>query len=106
MTSSAPRQGLQGSVAAVVVGGLIALYGSMGLGQAIQNAMHVVWSVPRNSRPNPIRLRVKSLLLLLFAGVALVTITAVSVISRETHRARPGRRARPALGDHAPSTRC
>src|ERR1700712_244462 len=53
-------QGLQGSVTAVVVGGLIALYGSMGLGQAIQNAMHVVWSVPRNSRPKPIRLRGKS----------------------------------------------
>jgi membrane protein len=77
-------QGLQGSVTAVVVGALIALYGSMGLGQAIQNAMHVVWSVPRNSRPNPIRLRVKSLLLLLFAGVAVFTITAVSLIGRET----------------------
>jgi membrane protein len=76
--------GLQGSVAAVVVGGLIALYGSMGLGQAIQNAMHVVWSVPRNSRPNPILLRVKSLLLLLFAGLALVTITAVSLVGRES----------------------
>ena len=57
--------GLQGSVAAVVVGSLIALYGAMGLGQSTQNAMHVVWSVPRNSRPNPIKLRVKSLLLLL-----------------------------------------
>src|ERR1700759_2230338 len=77
-------QGLQGSVPAVVVGGLIALYGSMGLGQAIQNAMHVVWSVPRNSRPNPILLGVKSLLLLLFAGIALLTITGVSLVGRET----------------------
>jgi uncharacterized BrkB/YihY/UPF0761 family membrane protein len=76
--------GLQGSIAGVVVGGLIALYGAMGLGQSTQNAMHVVWSVPRNSRPNPIKLRVKSLLLLLFAGIALVTITAVSLISRES----------------------
>jgi YihY family inner membrane protein len=78
-------QGLQGSVAAVVVGVLVALYGSLGLGQAIQNAMHVVWSVPRNSRPNPILVRVKSLLLLLFAGLALVTVTASSLVGRETH---------------------
>ena len=77
-------EGLQGSVAGVTLGGLVALYGSMGLGQAIQNAMHVSWSVPRNSRPNPIRLRLKSLLLLLFAGIALFTITTVSLIGRET----------------------
>jgi membrane protein len=77
-------QGLQGSSAAVVFGGLVALYGAMGLGQAIQNAMHVVWSVPRNSRPNPIMLRVKSLLILSSAGLAVVTITTVSLIGRET----------------------
>jgi membrane protein len=77
-------QGLQGSVPAVVFGGLIALYGAMGLGQAIQNAMHVVWSVPRNSRPNPIMLRLKSLLILSSAGLAVVTITTVSFLGRET----------------------
>jgi membrane protein len=77
-------QGLQGSGAAVVLGGLVALYGAMGLGQAIQNAMHVAWSVPRNSRPNPIMLRVKSLLILSSAGLAVVTITTVSLIGRET----------------------
>jgi membrane protein len=77
-------QGLQGSVPAVVFGGLVALYGAMGLGQAIQNAMHVVWSVPRNSRPNPIMLRVKSLIILSSAGLAVVTITTVSFLGRET----------------------
>ncbi|MBV9832194.1 MAG: YihY/virulence factor BrkB family protein [Marmoricola sp.] len=88
--------GLQGSVGAVVVGGLIALYGAMGLGQSIQNAMFVVWSVPRNSRPNPVKLRVKSLLLLLFSGLALVTITAVSLIGRQTDSL--GQQVGPALG--------
>jgi membrane protein len=77
-------EGLRGSVVGVVVGGLIALYGSLGLGQAIQNAMHVAWSVPRNSRPNPFQLRFKSLLLLLAAGGALVSVTVLSVLGRET----------------------
>ncbi len=77
-------QGLQGSVPAVVIGGLVALYGAMGLGQSIQNAMHVVWSVPRNSRPNPVLLRVKSLLILSSAGFAVVAITTLSLVGRKT----------------------
>jgi uncharacterized BrkB/YihY/UPF0761 family membrane protein len=56
--------GLSGSITAVVLGSLAALYGALGLGQAIQNATNIAWSVPRNSRPNPIMLRVKSLVLL------------------------------------------
>lgn len=77
-------EGLQGSVFAVVAGSLVALYGSLGLGTAVQNAMNVAWSVPRADRPNPIMLRFKSLLLVLAAGVAVVGVTAVSVAGRET----------------------
>ena len=51
-----------------MVGACAALYGSLGLGQAIQNATNIAWSVPRNSRPNPVLLRLKSLLLLMSAG--------------------------------------
>ncbi len=76
-------EGLTGSVTAVVTGGLIALYGSLGLGTAIQNAMNVAWSVPRNSRPNPFLLRLKSLFLLLIAGTAVLAITAVSVLGQQ-----------------------
>ncbi len=76
--------GLSGSTGAVVAGGLVALYGSLGLGSAIQNAMNIAWSVPRNSRPNPILLRVKSLLLLLAAGVSVLAVTALSVAGRNT----------------------
>ncbi len=76
-------EGLQGSVTAVVTSGLIALYGSLGLGTAIQNAMNVAWSVPRNSRPNPFLLRLKSLFLLLVAGMAVLAITAVSVLGQQ-----------------------
>jgi membrane protein len=74
---------LQGSTATIVIGILTATYGSLGLGQAIQNALNVAWSVPRNKRPNPIRLRLKSLLLLLVSGSAILAITIVSTIGSE-----------------------
>jgi membrane protein len=76
--------GLSGSTGAVLAGSLVALYGSLGLGSAIQNAMNIAWSVPRNSRPNPILLRLKSLLLLLVAGASVLAVTAVSVVGRNT----------------------
>lgn len=77
-------EGLQGSTAGVVVGALTALYGSLGLGTAIQNAMNVAWSVPRNSRPNPILLRLKSLLLVVTAGMAVITVTVLSTLVSNT----------------------
>ncbi|WP_248583087.1 YihY/virulence factor BrkB family protein [Nocardioides sp. InS609-2] len=77
-------QGLSGSVSGVLVGSLAALYGALGLGQALQNTMHAVWSVPRNSRPNPIYSRVKSLLLILTAGTSLLAVTIVSAVASTT----------------------
>ncbi len=76
--------GLSGSTGAVVAGALVALYGSLGLGSAIQNAMNIAWSVPRNSRPNPILLRLKSLLLLLAAGASVLAVTALTVVGSYT----------------------
>ncbi len=72
--------GLQGSTTGVLIGVLAATYGSLGLGQALQHAMNVAWSVPRNNRPNPIALRFKSLLLLTTSGLFVVAITTVSII--------------------------
>ncbi|NYE35485.1 uncharacterized BrkB/YihY/UPF0761 family membrane protein [Nocardioides cavernae] len=77
-------EGLQGSVAGVVFGALAALYGAMGLGQALQNTQHVAWSVPRNSRPNPFYARVKTLVLLVTAGFSLLAVTVVSTIASTT----------------------
>jgi membrane protein len=74
----ADPQGLQGSIGAIIVGGLIALYGALGVAQAIQNAMYVSWSVPRNRRPNPIRARLRSLSLIAVAGIAIVATTIMS----------------------------
>ncbi|PKH37404.1 Uncharacterized membrane protein, BrkB/YihY/UPF0761 family (not an RNase) [Nocardioides alpinus] len=76
--------GLQGSFAGVVVGGLAALYGAMGLGQALQNTQHVAWSVPRNSRPNPFYARVKTLVLLVTAGFSLLAVSIVSTVASTT----------------------
>jgi membrane protein len=76
--------GLQGSVAGVAIGALAALYGAMGLGQALQNTQHVAWSVPRNSRPNPLYARLKTLVLLLTAGFSLVAVSVVATVASTT----------------------
>jgi len=77
-------EGLQGSTGAVVVGTVAALYGALGLGVQIQNLLAVAWAVPRNSRPNPILLRVKSLFLPVFAGLAVLGISVFSAIGANT----------------------
>ena len=63
---------------------MVAVYGSLGLGTAIQNGMNVCWSVPRNKRPNPILLRLTSLGLLVFTGLAFFAITTFSVLAQST----------------------
>lgn len=75
--------GLRGSAVAVVVGGVVALYGGLGVAQALQNAMNICWAVPRNKRPNPIRARLKSLLLIATAGLVLIGATVLSALSRQ-----------------------
>ena len=77
-------EGLQGSFTGVAVGALAALYGTLGLGQALQNTQHVAWSVPRNSRPNPIQSRLKSLVLLLTAGLSLLVVSVISTVVTTT----------------------
>ena len=77
-------EGLQGSTVSTVLGVLVATYGSLGLGQALQNALNVAWSVPRNKRPNPVLLRFKSLALVVITGVSVLAITTVSTIGSET----------------------
>ncbi|OBF43133.1 ribonuclease BN [Mycobacterium sp. 852002-50816_SCH5313054-b] len=77
-------EGLSGGTVAVVVGIVGALYGGLGVGQAVQNAMDSVWAVPRNKRPNPIWSRVRSALLLLILGSAAVASTVLSAIGQAT----------------------
>ncbi|ORV89286.1 ribonuclease BN [Mycobacterium interjectum] len=77
-------EGLSGGTVAVVVGIVGALYGGLGVGQAVQNAMDSVWAVPRNKRPNPIWSRVRSALLLLVLGSAAVASTVLSAVGQAT----------------------
>ena len=71
-------EGLQGSASAIVVGALAATYGSLNLGQAAQNAAHITWAVPRNSRTNAVLQRVRSLVLLAFAGLGILALALAS----------------------------
>jgi uncharacterized BrkB/YihY/UPF0761 family membrane protein len=75
-------EGLQGSTTAIVVGGLTALYGSLGPGTALQNALHASWAVPRNSRPNPLLLRLRSLALLVTGGLVLVATSLAGTVGQ------------------------
>ncbi len=74
-------QSLRGNTLAVVIGALGGLYGSLGVVQAAQNAFNKVWAVPRNSRPNPITARVRSLLMLFVLGIGLVVSTGLAALS-------------------------
>jgi len=74
-------EGIQGSTSAVVVGILAATYGAIGLGQAAQNAVNVAWAIPRNSRLNPIHSRLRSLVGVVLAGLALALVVLITSFS-------------------------
>ncbi len=76
--------GLQGNTVAVVIGAVGVLYGALGVAQATQNAMNIAWAVPRNKRPNPITVRVRSMLLLATSGIAILLTTFLSAIGSNT----------------------
>ncbi len=71
---------LRGSTLGIVLALLATLYGALGVAQAVQNAMNVAWAVPKNSRPNPVLARLRSLLLLGTAGLLLVGTTVLSTL--------------------------
>lgn len=65
---------ITGSASAIVIGSLAALYGSLGVGQSTQNAANVAWGVPRNSRPNPFLMRLRSVIVLAIGGTGILAI--------------------------------
>ncbi|HNQ08564.1 MAG TPA: YihY/virulence factor BrkB family protein, partial [Tetrasphaera sp.] len=72
-----PRS-LSGGPAGVVIGSAVSIYGALGVGNALQYAMNTIWSVPRNSRPNPILTRGRSLLIV---PLGLLVVTASTTIA-------------------------
>jgi len=77
--------GYRGSGTGIAVGLLVALYGGLGIAQAGQNAMNVVWAVPRNNRPNPFAARLRSLALLATLGVGVLITSALSALGALAH---------------------
>jgi membrane protein len=69
---------LKGSGIGLAIGIVGTLYGCLGVAGATQNAFNRAWAVPRNKRPNPLALRLRSLLLLLVLGTGVIVTTALS----------------------------
>ena len=69
---------LGGGPIGLLIGGVAALYGGLGVGQALQYANNTAWMIPRNSRPNPFASRARGLLLLVVAGVTIVLTTGLT----------------------------
>jgi YihY family inner membrane protein len=79
-TQLAHQHSITGSGIGLAVGILGTLYGGLGSAQAAQNAMNTVWRVPRNNRPNPIKSRLRSLVLLAVVGLSVVGTTALAAL--------------------------
>jgi membrane protein len=69
---------LTGSGAGLAFGILLTLYGCLGVAGAAQNAFNRAWAVPRNRRPNPIKARLRSLLLLPVLGAGIIVTTGLA----------------------------
>jgi len=80
-TALGTPNGLQGSIAAVTFATVAALYGILGLGQAAQHSVQVAWAVPRNSRPNPFISRLRSAILLLLSGLAVIVLATLTSVA-------------------------
>jgi membrane protein len=73
-------KGIGGGPAGLLVGIFVSIYGGLGVAQAAQYAMNTAWRVPRHQRPNPLFSRLRSLLLVATAGVAVLLTTVLSAI--------------------------
>ncbi|HEY8045534.1 MAG TPA: YihY/virulence factor BrkB family protein [Streptosporangiaceae bacterium] len=74
-------QRIGGGAVGLTIGIIGALYGGLGVGQALQYATNTAWGIPRNSRPNPLRSRGRGLLLMVTAGLAILGSTLLSILA-------------------------
>ncbi len=77
----ADPKGLTGNAAGVALSIIVSVYGALGVAQAAQHAMNIAWGVPRNERPNPLKARGRSILLLGTAGLGIIATTGLSALS-------------------------
>jgi YihY family inner membrane protein len=72
---------LRGNATALIIGLVVALWSGMGVFLAAQNAMNQLWGVPFKRRPDPVRARVRALVLLVLLGGATIATTMLSGLS-------------------------
>ena len=77
-------QSLRGSGTGLIIGIVGTIYGSLGAAGAMQNAFNRAWAIPRNQRLNPIKMRARSLVLLLVLGAGVLTTAALSGLVTST----------------------
>lgn len=70
--------GLTGSTSAVVVGSLLLLYGSIGLGLATQSAMNLVWNIPYVRWPSIYLRYLRALGILVLLALSTVGLTVLT----------------------------
>jgi membrane protein len=71
---------LSGGAAGLTIGIIGSVYGALGVAQAFQYASNTMWGVPRNSRPNPLKARGRSIVLLAVTGLGILATTALSIV--------------------------
>lgn len=69
---------LTGRVSSLVIGLLVALWGGLGVTNAVQNAFDRVWAVPFKDRPDFLKSRLRGLALIGVLGVLFIVATAIT----------------------------
>ena len=70
--------GLTGSASAIVVGSLLLLYGSIGLGLATQSAMNLVWNIPYVRWPSIYLRYLRALAVLVLLALSTIGLTVLT----------------------------
>jgi membrane protein len=71
---------LSGGPSGVIISIIASVYGALGVAQAFQYASNTMWAVPRNTRPNPLHARGRSLVLLAVIGLGVLATTTLSIL--------------------------
>lgn len=76
--SRADIEALSGNWLSIALGGAAALWAGLGVAQAAQRAMNVVWEIPRAEWPNFLARRVRAFLMMVLLGTIIVLSTLAS----------------------------
>jgi YihY family inner membrane protein len=81
-------QTLHGSVAGLIIGVAVSLYGGLRVARAGQSALNQVWAIPRRAWPDPARAYARALVLLVGLGIALLATAGLSGLATAEHAFR------------------